>query len=182
MFERALCQRRFRDSAGIIFEGELFKGNFGYAGEVGHTTIEREGRLCTCGNRGCWEMYASEKAFASLLGLPYTPEVQREIRHRLDAGDPAALAAVHKIGAALGVGLVNLMHTLNPQMIIIGNAMAQYAKWIEAEVVQALNSRIPFPHMREISVKYSRLGAEACPIGAAALVIRNFMNLEEVKA
>lgn len=79
--------------AGLILNGELYHGTHGYSGELGHMSIERNGLKCPCGNRGCWEMYASEKAFLTKMGcdehtadLPFSDyindnPISNEVRH-----------------------------------------------------------------------------------------------------
>ncbi|WP_259617525.1 ROK family transcriptional regulator [Paenibacillus doosanensis] len=164
--------------AGLVLHGELFRGYNGYAGEVGHTTMELNGRPCSCGNLGCWEMYASEKAIAGALGLEYTPDFTAVLLKLLQAGEPEAIAAVGKAGLRLGVGIGNMMHTLNPQMIVIGNAMGQYAPWINESIHESLASRFSYISSFNVQVTYSRLGEDCCALGAVSAVIRDKMRLQ----
>lgn len=162
--------------AGFILGGDVFRGSGGYAGEVGHTTIEREGLPCACGNNGCWELYASEKALAGLAGLPYEPGVTERLQERLRQGDPNALSAAREVGRNLGIGIGNLVQAFNPQMVVIGNAIAAYREWIEESVERALASRFPFSHIKTVDIRYSELGDKACAIGAAYTGIRSMMK------
>ena len=76
--------------SGIMVDGELYKGAWGYAGETGHMSIEAEGLPCSCGNRGCWELYASEKAYEHpdhQLKLP--AHTTRELIHYAEQGHEA---------------------------------------------------------------------------------------------
>ncbi len=161
--------------AGLVLQGELFRGNNGYAGEIGHTTMELNGRPCSCGNKGCWETYASERAIANDLHMEYFPGFTEQVLNRLGKGDTEAIEVVHKAGLHLGVGIGNMMHTLNPQMIVIGNAMGQYAPWINASIHESLDSRFSYLSSFNVQVTYSRLGEDCCALGAVSAVIRENM-------
>jgi predicted NBD/HSP70 family sugar kinase len=163
--------------AGMILGGEVFRGIGGFAGEVGHTTMEREGLACTCGNLGCWEMYASEKALADRLGLKYGPGVSKQLLEMLRNEDPGALAAVKDAGISIGIGIANLVHIFNPQMVVIGNTFGKYQEWLSPHVEEAIRARI-LPVQKEIvQIRYSALEDQACAVGAASMVIRHLINL-----
>jgi predicted NBD/HSP70 family sugar kinase len=164
--------------AGMILSGNIFRGIQGYAGEVGHTTIERDGKLCTCGNRGCWEMYASERAMADQLGLAYKPGITELIIDRLEKRDAAALAAVDEAGRCLGIGIANLINTFNPQLVVIGNQLGKYGKWMQPYIEDTMNKRFPWVKKETVDIRYSELEDEACAIGAAYLAIRNLMQIQ----
>ncbi|MFE5319095.1 ROK family protein [Paenibacillus sp. NPDC056579] len=164
--------------AGLILHGELFRGNGGFAGEVGHTTLELNGRACSCGNKGCWETYASERAIANDLHREYSPDFTEWLLAQLKAQKPDALAAVRTAGQYLGVGIGNMMQTLNPQMIVIGSAAGRYADWIDESVHQSLSERFSYMSSFRVEVKYSRLGEDGCALGAISSVIRDRMSLQ----
>ncbi len=113
--------------AGILNQGQLVKGSFGAAGEIGHTSINFEGPVCTCGNRGCLEGYCSTGAFTDLVnasrsqGEQVTFEEAVELTRRGDAG---ALGAFLKCCDYLSVGVVNVINTFNPDFLMIGDEMA----------------------------------------------------------
>lgn len=159
--------------AGFISGGELFRGSGGLAGEVGHTTVEASGLLCSCGNRGCWEKYASERAIADKLNLEYAPGITDRILHMLRQKDPDVLFAIREAGQYLGIGIGNMMHTLNPQMIVVGNAMSEYSPWVNDEVQKVLSTRFSYVRSFQVQVRYSRLGEDSCALGAASSVIRS---------
>ncbi|WP_081823917.1 ROK family transcriptional regulator [Paenibacillus sp. UNC451MF] len=162
--------------AGLVLQGEIFRGNNGYAGEIGHTTMELNGRPCSCGNQGCWETYASERAIANDLHMDYTPGFTARILERLNRGDTEAIDVVRRAGLHLGVGIGNMMHMLNPQMIVIGNAMGQYAPWINESIHESLDSRFSYLSSFNVQVTYSRLGEDCCALGAISAVIREKMQ------
>lgn len=162
--------------AGMILDGQIFRGNRGYAGEIGHTTIAQDGRLCSCGNRGCWEMYGSEKALAKQLGLADRPGVSNTIIALLEQQNPRALQAIAETGRHLGHGIGNIIHTFDPQLVIIGNRMGKYRQWLHQHLQEAIEER--FTHLRhdEVEIRYSELGEAACALGAAHLILRNILQ------
>ncbi|NTZ18760.1 ROK family transcriptional regulator [Paenibacillus sp. JMULE4] len=162
--------------AGFISGGELFRGSGGLAGEVGHTTIEANGLPCSCGNRGCWERYASERAVADKLNLQYAPGITDRILRKLREKDTDALSAIREAGIYLGIGIGNMMHALNPQMIVVGNAMSEYGPWINDQVQEVLSTRYSYVRSYQVQVRYSRLGEDSCALGAASSVIRSIMQ------
>lgn len=163
--------------AGMILGGNIFRGIQGYAGEVGHTTIEQDGKLCTCGNRGCWEMYASERALIESLGLSYKPGVTDVIMERLKREDSKVLDAIGSTGRSLGIGIGNMVHTFNPQLVVIGNQMGKYSKWLHPHVEEMINTRFSLVQKGPVEIRYSVLEDEACALGAAHLAIRNLMQI-----
>lgn len=162
--------------AGIIVGGDVFRGNGGYAGEIGHTTIERNGLPCKCGNSGCWELYASEKALAALAGMPYAPGVTERMLDRLRLGDGKAIDALNEVGDCLAIGVGNMIHTFNPEVVVIGNALAAYSEWLSKPVERTLVTRYPFRHVQSVDIRYSGLGENAAALGAAFMGIRNMMK------
>ncbi|MBP1154769.1 MULTISPECIES: ROK family transcriptional regulator [unclassified Paenibacillus] len=162
--------------AGFISGGELFRGSGGLAGEVGHTTIEANGLPCPCGNRGCWERYASERAVADKLALEYAPGITERLLGRLREKDPEVLSAIREAGEYLGIGIGNMLHTLNPQMIVVGNAMSEYSSWMNECVQEVLESRFSYVRSFQAQVRYSRLGEDSCALGAASSIIRSAMQ------
>lgn len=124
---------------GIIMRNQLVKGKNGYAGEFGHTIIEIDGRPCPCGNRGCLEQYASERAlFAELSdkkGIPVTAEVFGELFRKKD---PEAADAMRRFVKYMAVGINNLLNTFNPDIIVLNSSLTMYhaslCREIEAEL------------------------------------------------
>ncbi|MBP7972677.1 MAG: ROK family glucokinase [Candidatus Nanopelagicales bacterium] len=128
---------------GLILGGQLYRGAHGIAAELGHLGVEPGGRLCGCGNRGCWEQYASGNALvrdARLLaaerrleaevlldlgdGTPEGVEGQH-ITLAARKGDPVALAAFDSLARWLGTGLADLAAILDPGCFVIGGGVSE---------------------------------------------------------
>ena len=112
---------------GIIMRNQLVKGKNGYAGEFGHSIIEIDGRPCPCGNRGCLEQYASERAlFAELSSIKNIP-VNAEVFGALyQTGDPDALRLMNRFIKYIAIGINNLLNTFNPDIIVLNSALNMY--------------------------------------------------------
>lgn len=134
---------------GIIINGQLYRGHTGIAGELGHTTISAIGILCKCGNYGCWEQYASEQALLRYLQEDgevaqneqldaefVSRAVQKAVNHH-----PTYEKAFQSIGMYLGIGIANILNTLNPEQVILGGTIAQGAEMILPEVKTAIRHR-----------------------------------------
>lgn len=114
--------------AGIVMNGRIYEGALGTAGEIGHMTIDRDGRACACGNRGCLERYASSLELVKTVygeragseGCNFE-DVEKSVRD----GDAACTEHYRKACESLGIGIINIVNVINPDRIIIGDDMAR---------------------------------------------------------
>ncbi|MEA2629808.1 MAG: hypothetical protein QOE66_27, partial [Chloroflexota bacterium] len=112
--------------AGIVVDGSLIRGRGGFAGEVGHMPVRPGGRPCHCGSRGCWETEVGEDAVLRAVGIEGDggPAVVDRIVAAAEAGDRRTLDGLQSIGRWLGIGLVSLANTLDPDRIALGGMFA----------------------------------------------------------
>lgn len=126
--------------SGIILNGRVWHGMFGMGGEVGHATVEPEGPVCGCGSRGCLEVFASATGLLRIAQhLASSAPATCELRHLLhrpqgcttleisllaQSGHHLAQGAFQRLGFYLGIGLANLISTLDPPVIAIGGGVA----------------------------------------------------------
>lgn len=173
---------------GIISKGRLLLGAGGLAGEVGHTSVEARGRRCNCGNRGCLEVMAAGPAIARrgaeavrrgrapgiaarAGGNPKAVTAETVVGAAL-AGDSVARQIVERAGFYVGVGVVNLVHTLNPQLIVIGGGVALGASDLLLDHVRAtVAARAMPPFQRDLRILPASLGDDAGLLGALALAL-----------
>src|SRR4030042_46479 len=110
---------------GIVIDGKIMHGRGGTAGAVGHITIRGDGRKCRCGSRGCLEAYVcekgQEKTAEEILGRKMSSITLQRLAEK---GNKKALKAWNVIGDNLGIGLANIVDTLNPEIIVIGGGLA----------------------------------------------------------
>ena len=174
--------------AAIIIGGELYRGRWGIAGEPGHVRVVPDGRLCGCGNRGCWEQYASGNALVAearefarrtpkgamrLLQLGGgVPEgiSGPEITQAATEGDPAALRCFQIVGGWLGQGLADLAAVLDPACFVIGGGVSEAGELLidpaRAAFERALTGR---GHRPFAEIRVAQLGEDAGIVGAADL-------------
>ncbi|MFZ5753212.1 MAG: ROK family protein [Bacillota bacterium] len=168
--------------SGIFLQGKMFRGHSESAGEIGHMTVEKDGLPCTCGNRGCLEMYASGRAiarrakeavkqngFSPILELAEGDESMITARTVYDAarlGDSLAHGIIREAAAYLGIGLANVANILNPQGIIIGGGVAGMGEMLLTPVREVVKARA-MPLNREVEIVAAELGDGAGAIGAA---------------
>ena len=171
---------------GIIIDGRLYRGATGTAGEIGHTVVNPDGPLCSCGKRGCLMSYACGMALDQmardclscgedtlLRGLcGDCPEhVQAEqIAESAKLGDPVALRLLNTAGTYFGIGLSTVVQILNPDTIVIGGCLTHIGPLLLDPCIKALNENIHPVLVDSARIVSSELWNDAGVIGAGALV------------
>lgn len=143
----------------------LYRGVSGSAGELGHMTIKFDGLGCTCGKRGCFEEYASQRFFKK-RGLH-----SWDLYGKARKGDKKALKVFSEYGKYLGIGIANAIDLLDPEAVIIGGGISLAYRFFIKALKDELAARIFSPISRQkVSVRKAKLGRLAGSIGAALLV------------
>jgi glucokinase len=157
--------------AGIVLEGRIWGGARGFAGEIGHVSLNPDGLECPCGNTGCMETEVSARAirrryrdFSADPGDP-TPE---EIHRRAEAGDEAARRAFTEAGTWLGLGLSLLINVINPEKILVGGGIMAAGRLLLDPAIAEASRRSYRAAFESCSIKPTALGNDAGLIGAAA--------------
>ncbi|MDF2669568.1 MAG: hypothetical protein K0R67_1874 [Paenibacillus sp.] len=165
--------------SGIIIGGQLYRGVSGFSGEVGHTSIESNGKRCSCGNRGCLELYASEGALTE-QGHGIGADSFDELLAMAEAGKPEALHLFHQTGEYLGIGIANMIHIFNPQLVIIGNQMVRAETWVRNSILRVVKQRsLPF-HRDSMEVRFAALRTHSTVLGASYYAIYAFLTKDHV--
>ncbi|MBT2654740.1 ROK family protein [Bacillus sp. ISL-18] len=163
---------------GIIINNELYHGVRGFAGEMGHLTIDLNGLKCSCGNRGCWELYASEKALMKSLSKNLQGKLSnREIISLADQNNPDILTALQKFGFYLGIGLTSILNTFNPQAVIIRNNIVEALPMVLNSIKNSVASRTYQQLENSYELVTSSLGKNAPALGASSIAIGNFLEM-----
>ena len=168
--------------AGFVVNGSIWSGYRNRGGEFGHMCICMDGALCSCGERGCWEAYAGapaliRQAAAAADAHPSsalnhcTPLDGRAIYAAAAAGDAAALAVTEEYARYVGVGLVNLINALSPEIILLGGGIAGAGAAL-LDPVRAYVRSHSFLRQPTLlpEIQSADLGSDAGIIGAAVLV------------
>jgi predicted NBD/HSP70 family sugar kinase/biotin operon repressor len=158
--------------AGLILDGQLYRGSGGTAGEIGHTIVDENGAICHCGNRGCLETQAATSALLEMLRPSHGPELTVagliELAQDGDAGCRRVLADA---GRHVGVALANLVSLFNPRRVIVGGELAAAGDILMRPLSEAVE-RFAIPAAaREVDVVACELGERAEVLGALALAL-----------
>jgi glucokinase len=185
--------------AGVVLNGQLYRGRWGMAGEPGHYRVVPDGRLCGCGNRGCWEQYASGSALAAeardfarrspggavrllqLAGGTVEGITGHEVTVAAREGDAAALRCFEIIGRWLGEGLADLAAILDPGCFVLGGGVSEAGDLFLDRVREAFDHGLTGRQFRpHASVVLAELGPDAGLIGAADLARKRLARLDPV--
>jgi glucokinase len=171
---------------GIVIKGQLVRGQFGAAAEFGHVAVVPDGRVCGCGQRGCWEQYASGRALVrearERLGDAPAGELGHLARGRPEhvtgqmitqaalAGDPTALQCFDAVGTWLGRGMAGLAAVLDPGLFVIGGGVSAAGEVLRAPAAAAFAASLTGHGYRPVAqLRIAELGPEAGLVGAADL-------------
>ncbi|MFN3532466.1 MAG: ROK family protein [Candidatus Brocadia sp.] len=167
---------------GIVIDNKLWRGANNVAAEIGHMVIQMDGPQCNCGNRGCVEVYASAtgmvRRFKELLrsGISSALKISDEITAKMinDAaiqGDRASLNIIEETGRYLGIALINIMHVLNPEMIVLAGGMIGSGELLMNPIRQVTQQRAFEASYKDTKIVFSQLGNDAGIIGAAGCLL-----------
>ncbi|WP_031073212.1 ROK family transcriptional regulator [Streptomyces sp. NRRL WC-3742] len=166
--------------AGVIIEGELLRGARGYAGEVGHMTVNPyRGRPCGCGAHGCLEAEAGERALLEAAGRDATvtgAEAVRSVVTAADRGDITAREALHRVGDWLGIGIANLVNVFDPDLVILGGTLRDVFLGSAAQVRSRINTNALAAVREHLRLRVGELGADTVLIGAAELAFTEVLT------
>ena len=146
---------------GIIVDGSLVHGMCGYAGEVGHMTIEREGWPCGCGNHGCWEQYASSHFFKR-RGLG-----GHEAEALAKKGNSAAKEVWREFGQNVGIGIAGLINNFGITNFVVGGGLARAMPLYQRAMKSEIKARSYAQNYAKFKVKKSTLIDDAGILGSA---------------
>ncbi|CAA7601400.1 MarR family [Acididesulfobacillus acetoxydans] len=178
--------------AGIVLDHKLYEGSTFTAGEIGHTTIDIDGPQCTCGNHGCLEAMAAGPAIAerarkriqqgdsSLLKAWTDGHLEgvtaKMVHEAAKEGDELAIGVLADTGRYLGIGIANLLNTLNPSRIILTGGVAQAGDFVLQPLKETVARRALETPARAVSIVTSEMGEDADAVGAFTLVLRRIFT------
>ncbi|MGH9944512.1 MAG: ROK family protein, partial [Pyrinomonadaceae bacterium] len=167
----------------IIFDGKLWRGDSGFAGEFGHITIDPEGIQCDCGNVGCLETVASapnivrrtherllrdSTSSLSRLGMAQS-FTAADVAHAANDGDDFALMMIERTGRYIGTAVAAVINLLNIQRIVLGGTIMEAGELILSPIIREAGRRSFHPCFEATQIVAATLSADAAPTGAAML-------------
>ncbi len=177
---------------GIMVDGKLFRGGSGYAGEIGHIQRDPAGEQCGCGRTGCWETQVGPRAVLH--------RVRKELQSHSDQsllsacsgnldnltfemvvefaleGDTLCRQAIEGVAVHLGMGIADMVHIFNPDLILIGGAFLQAKDILQPIVEKTLFSNVLQPYASGLRIAFSERGANDCVLGAIAIVLDDILH------
>ncbi|CAL9565499.1 ROK family transcriptional regulator [Streptomyces sp. enrichment culture] len=158
--------------AGLVIDGQIYRGPGGTAGEIGHITLDESGPVCRCGNRGCLETFAAARYVLPLLQPGHGPDLTMErVVQLAREGDPGCRRVIADVGRHIGSGVANLCNLLNPSRVVLGGDLAEAGELVLAPIRDSV-SRYAIPSAaRQLAVAPGALGGRAEVLGALALVL-----------
>lgn len=158
--------------AGLVVGGEVHRGRYYAAGEVGHSVIDVHGPLCHCGRRGCLGTVAAGRYLVD--GKPFL--TVQELLAAAGHQNARAVELLDHAGRYLGVALANLINVYSPEAIILGGRLALESPTYREAAVRVAQQETFKPLRGRVQFLESALGGEACALGAASLVLRSFFR------
>ncbi|MFQ5492311.1 MAG: ROK family protein, partial [Phycisphaerae bacterium] len=175
----------------VFVDGRVLSGGFENAGELGHMIIERNGRPCSCGQRGCLEQYASaanivrrvseamrqgaDSVLAKIAGAPEAITA-KDVAQAVREGDSLAVEIWRDACAALATGCVNVLHAYNPRVIVLGGGLSGAGAVLLDAVRQSLQAQVWSLHDDLPEIVLAELGNDAGIIGAAGTMLQALAN------
>ncbi len=169
---------------GIILNKNIWRGEYGMAGELGHITIYPDGHPCPCGNRGCLEQYASATGIVRMakeMNNPPSPPLEKGGERGVTAnmvyqlaknGDRYSLEIFQKMGRILGIGIADLVNILNIELFVLGGGVADAWDYFMPSSMDEVKKRTYRITGERVKVVKAELGDDAGIFGAAYMAMK----------
>jgi glucokinase-like ROK family protein len=177
---------------GIMIDGRLFRGGYGYGGEIGHIQRDPQGEECGCGRIGCWETQVGPRAVLQRVKKEFQTHHDQSL---LDAcsgdlnnltfeivvqfassGDTICRKAIEEVAVNLGVGIADLVNIFNPNLVVIGGAFISVKDIMQSIIEKTIFSNALQPSTDNLQIKFSERSTEACVLGAVAVVLDDILR------
>ena len=165
--------------AGIIINDKLYRGVGGFGSEIGHTSIDLNGRVCNCGNIGCIEAYASMPAVISDI-QQYDKSIKswKQVIDKASEGDKFCAETIIKEARYLSVGIVNVMNLLELEAIILTGDISYKSKLLIDKISEDVNNFAITRNIHKFQVLNSPIKEESKVVSAAAIILEKFFRGE----
>ena len=179
--------------AGIIINNKIYRGNCGFAGEIGHITIDPKGDLCVCGKYGCLETIIGTRFVENKVRKDLEKGVRSKVIEFADKklenitfeniimaandGDPEMIIVVNKWVNTLGIVISNLITLLNPEVVVLGGILKEIDSALVYPIItEIISNHLITPLAQNIKIIRSIYGIDATAMGATALVLDNILH------
>ena len=177
---------------GMVSDGKLSYGKSGFSGEIGHFPLLDNDQICHCGKTGCLETGASGSALhrifmeklaegrASLLSDKHSEGKEitlDDILNAVNEEDVLAIEVVEEIGSVLGRAIAGLINIFNPELVVIGGIVSKVKEYLLLPIKSAIQKHSLNMVNKDTTIKFSKLGEKAGPIGACMLSRSKLLGL-----
>lgn len=172
-------------ACGVVIDGGLYRGGNDTAGQFGHIPIDLNGPECRCGQRGCWDLYASDKATiaryqATREGTGKRAPTMRKLVELVEGGDPAATEAVRETARYLGIGITGLINGLDPEIVVIGGEITKAWGLVEPIISEETKRSLLAPRAHSVAIRRSAFEVRPSLKGALALILNDLLSVPHV--
>jgi predicted NBD/HSP70 family sugar kinase len=177
---------------GIMMDGKLFRGGYGYAGEIGHIQRDPTGEPCGCGRVGCWETQVGPRAVLQRvkkeLESHSDPALLESCSGDMDnltfdlvvkfalQGNKLCQRAIEEVAVYLGMGITDMIHIFNPELVLIGGAFIQAKDILQPIIEKTIFSNVLQPCTDGLRIAFSERGINDCVLGAIAIVLDDILH------
>ncbi|KUL58876.1 ROK family transcriptional regulator [Streptomyces albidoflavus] len=159
--------------AGLVIDGQIYRGPGGTAGEIGHITLDESGPVCRCGNRGCLETFTAARYVLPLLEPTHGTGLSMEkVVALAKEGDPGCRRVVADVGRYIGSGVASLCNLLNPSRVVLGGDLAEAGELVLGPIRTSVGRYAIPSAARQLELVPGSLGGRAEVLGALALALR----------
>lgn len=159
--------------AGVILDGHIYHGSFGFAGELGHVSIDYNGPQCECGNKGCLELYCSTLALLrKVQEISGNQKISdfNSIKELFNQGNPQIIELVKEIGFYLGVAIVNLINSYNPGLVVLNGEMTIFGSILLNSIKETVKERLSPSVYSRLKIEFSSLSESPVLLGTIAMI------------
>lgn len=159
--------------AGLVINGSLYHGANDLAGEVGHMTIDINGEVCDCGNKGCLQTFITGSAIVNKAKDLLSPDITsgEEVYQLALNGNETAIDILIETGRIIGIGLTNLIHVINPELIVLGGGVTKSERFLLGPIKHEIQTRGLIEIAKDTNIIISKLKDDATLLGAISLVL-----------
>jgi predicted NBD/HSP70 family sugar kinase len=172
-------------ACGVVIDGGLYRGGNNSAGQFGHIAIDLSGPECRCGQRGCWDLFASDKATLARYqelrgGSGKRQTTMRKLMELVDSGDPVATEAVRETARYLGIGITGLINGLDPEVVVIGGEITKAWGLIEPIIVEETKRSLLAPRAQGVVIRRSAFEVRPSLKGALTLIQKELLSVPHI--
>lgn len=157
---------------GIINNDQIYQGYQGFAGEIGHIIVQPNGKECSCGNQGCWELYASERALANKMDLSVrdsTGAFTSTLHH-----DAQQVLALEEYTQYIAYGLNDIINIFNPENIILNGTLF----FNNPDFIDQVQHKLTSKMNNYKNIQVTKIGYDACALGGAIFSIKQYLDID----